>query len=245
MKSNKKRYIPLWTIIVLFFSKPEAMLLIFIFLGLPTAYFGYGPDKNTANDDSITTCVITDIEPAGVQIGFKDGYRYYYKFTTNSGEFVESSDVRVEGMAEVGDELTVQYDPDNPNVSNFTEIKRFNVLWVFILGLLFVLVGVIFVILTLSEAISQFFIMKNGQIVDGKLIKREETGTMVNDKAVYKMFFEFTATNGKKYVINTKTHHTNKLSDDEKEAIIFDERNPGNAFPIDILPRVIMRYLKR
>ena len=71
---------------------------------------------------------------------------------------------------------------------------------------------------------------------------QEATNTKINKQTVYKLFFEFTANDGKTYQVVAKTHKTHRLLDEELEALVYDPANPSNAVVLDALPNGIKNY---
>ena len=50
------------------------------------------------------------------------------------------------------------------------------------------------------------------------------------------MFFEFEASDGKKYSVETNTHEAHLLEDEEVEVLLYDENNPAEAMMFDSMP---------
>jgi hypothetical protein len=71
-----------------------------------------------------------------------------------------------------------------------------------------------------------------GQIAPGKLIDKKET----NRKTIYKLTFEFNTPDGMAHTVTTKTHQTEKLTDQPWEAVVYEPVEPDCAVLLDNLP---------
>ncbi len=243
-----QRHIPFWVGIALFFSNPMLIFgIIFTFLGGFAVYMlsdELFTKKNIKDSDPITQAVITRIEREETSNDDQTirTYKYYYEFETTSGKKIKNYSEHHDKIAECGDILSVQYNPDNPEESRFTDFKEVGKGGLYIL-FLFPLIGIITLILLLVKVVKKVRIMRIGQTVYGTYEKKKATDSSVNGKRVYEMFFTFTAPNGKEYEIKTKTYRPEYLEDDEKELIIFDLKNPKNALPVDVLPQFAKQFI--
>ncbi len=247
---NRQEDVPFWIGILLFFSKTTAVIgLVFTIVGIIISYSFFisvfsPAQKDIEDEDPVTESVVTLVIPTNTSINGSTIYKYHYEFKTMSGEKVESSAENFAGIAEKGDTLLIQYNPDNPKETRLMNLDEINLDWILYFTLLFVAIGIILMIFPIKDIIKKITIIKNGQIVYGKYAGKKATNVRINNSPVYRMFFKFTVSNGREYKIEAKTHRTQILQDGEKEPIIFDIRNPEDAFPIDFLPKPIKKFLQ-
>ncbi len=246
--SRKPKDIPPWVGVMMFLSNSTAQMgVIFMLLGIVSSYFVYtqlvAPNMTNIDDnDPIAQGVVTRVLPTTMSVNESAICKYFYEFKTSEGEIIKTSSENIEDIAEKGDEVAIQYNPDNPKESRFADVEKMDYDWALGVELIFLIIGLIFVIIQIVKIRKKVAIMKNGQIVPGTFVGKEATDVSVNENTVYRMFFKFTA-NGKEYKINVKTHRTYSLQDDEQELIMYDVRNPEKAFPIDVLPKIVKRFL--
>ncbi|MCJ8344667.1 hypothetical protein MJH12_03935, partial [bacterium] len=79
-------------------------------------------------------------------------------------------------------------------------------------------------------------LLKYGILAEGALVKKEATGSEINEQAVYKLTFSFQDQLGREYFVEEKTHKTYLLEDDELERLLYLEEQPQLAVMIDTLP---------
>ncbi len=248
--SRRKRNIPVWVPLVIFFSKTIAIMgLVFTLLGgmvfLKILYPLALEQKDIDDNAPVVQAVITDIVPTSVEVNEEPMYEYHYEFETISGEKIKTKSKHFEGEGGVGDLLSVRYNPDNPQEACLDGVEENNTIkWVMLSFISFPLVGLVFIVLVVIDIVKKVRVMKNGEIVKGTYSHKKATGTMINNQRVYIMFFKFTAPDGREYQAKGKTHLIHRL-DDEDELVIFNRQNPSNAFPIDILPLLVKRFLKK
>lgn len=137
----------------------------------------------------------------------------------------------------VGDEVTIEYAPDNPDISRIagTRAGHFSPWALCIVGL-FPLVGLIFITVSLVQGFRGIRLLKNGKIAEGRLIDKSPTNTRINNQTVYKLTFEFTADDGLPYRASANSHQPANLQDEALEQLVYDPYNPNKAVLVDNLP---------
>ena len=143
---------------------------------------------------------------------------------------------RTGGRLKINDEVTVEYDPDNPGVSRIKGMRQ-NLFpgWILLLISIFPLLGLGAVVATIVSRLKVVKLLAHGREALGRLKSTKPTGMVVNDQRVYLMKFEFDV-DGKKYLTKIKTHKTRQLEDDELEAILYLPDDPKQAVTLDHLP---------
>ncbi len=249
MHSERQRHIPFWAGIALFFLNPIAIIgVIFTLMGGLATYMLSGElfSKKSIEDNYPVTQGIVTRMVAEEYIDDDDEttitYKCYYEFKTDLGEKIKGLSKHYDKIANTGDTLSVQYNPDNPKESRLTDFEEIDTTYLYMV-LIFPLIGIIAIIFPLIDVIKKLKIMRIGQSAYGTYEGKRATGSRINDRKVYEMFFKFTGPNSKEYTIKTKTHRKKRLQDDEKELIIFDPQNPNNAFPVDVLPNFAKQFI--
>jgi hypothetical protein len=112
-------------------------------------------------------------------------------------------------------------------------------IWILLLTSIFPMIGLIFVIISLKKAKRNIYLIQNGIITNGKVIKKEPTNTRINNQTVYKVFFQYKSQDGNIQEAMNKSHITYNLGDEEKEPLVYDCQNPSKAVLLDTLPKKI------
>lgn len=79
-------------------------------------------------------------------------------------------------------------------------------------------------------------LLECGQLAEGILKSKEPTNTQINKQRVYKLTFDFTASDGRTYQATSRTHEPAKLEDEASEQIIYDPADPARALLVDAMP---------
>ena len=64
----------------------------------------------------------------------------------------------------------------------------------------------------------------------------EPTNTRINNQTVYKLTFEFTTDDGRRYEATARSHRPFVLEDEPQEQLLYDPYNPKKAVLLDSLP---------
>ncbi len=83
------------------------------------------------------------------------------------------------------------------------------------------LAGVVMIYVGVKKGRLNNYLLANGIISGGKLIKRESTNTRINNRPVFKLVYEYTADDGKEYETTIKTHRVDRFQKGVAEPIIY------------------------
>lgn len=86
--------------------------------------------------------------------------------------------------------------------------------------LIFFVAAIVLIYLSLKEGRLHNYLLANGVLTTGRLIDKQSTATKINNRRVYKLIYEYTADDGKKYQTTLKTHRTDRFPSGEPEAVI-------------------------
>jgi hypothetical protein len=162
-------------------------------------------------------------------------YSHRYRFTYQ-GQPYEGVSYRLGAQAEAGGTETVEFPPGRPQRSRIRGMRSAPFGWPVLLVVLFPLVGTLFILGKLRWGWRNRYLLKYGELAQGKLITREPTNTSINDQTVYKLTFAFETSSGQAAQIVVKTHETARLLDDELETLLYDPTNPTVGTTLDHLP---------
>ncbi len=242
--SKQQRHMPFWVCIMLWLRKPATIFgFIFLLIGILVGNWIFGTHekiKKLEEKGIVAQGIVTNVKIVEVT---RDGetyeeYKCYYEFEISPGRKIKN--IGDADDLKKGDSISVKYNPANPKeaiIVGHSERSKGDYLI-----LMFPFLGIMAMFLSLIQTIAKFKVLKNGQLTHGIYEGKETTTGSVNGDMVYKMYFKFTAPNGKEYKINTETHRTAALQDDEKEIIVFDLKNPKKAYPLDALPEFVKRF---
>ena len=101
---------------------------------------------------------------------------------------------------------------------------------------IFPLLGLIMVIFPLYGNVRRLRLMRYGQVAQGRLEKAEDTHMSVDEETVVRFRFVFEDTQGRQHRLVYRTHETERITDDKKEAILYFAHKPAVACLLDALP---------
>jgi len=103
-------------------------------------------------------------------------------------------------------------------------------------------IGTLVLILSIIKTRRRILILKTGAFANGRLLARESTKMKIDKQPVYKLTFEFTASDAKIYKVTVNSFRDGRLEDEIYEKLIYDQRNPEKAVLLDQLPAGIKDY---
>ncbi len=245
---TQKRSLPFGITLKTWFGNPLTFMgIVFIVMGVPftfifapiSSFVGPSFDEN----DPVTRGVIIEASGTNSYINDVQVYSYTFEYSTPNGEEYQATGYTTGNMQAIGNELPVYYKNNDPAVATAEGLRSSDfgrgltlLVWIF------PIVGFIIFVSSIRKVIKQMQILKVGVLADGIYLYQEATNTRVNNQTVYKLFFEFTANDGKNYQAIAKTHKTHRLKDEEFEKLVYDPFNPSNAVILDALPNGIKSY---
>jgi predicted membrane metal-binding protein len=243
-----KRDIPFRMMLKIWFGNPLAAFGLFFFLfGLPftlifmpiSSFSTPSFDKN----DLVVSGVISEADPTNSYINEEQVYKYKYTFKLRDGNRYTGVGFSTGNTKRVGETIQIYYKENDPNQSKAFDLRisEFDgYIWLF--TLIFPFIGLIMLFFSIRKAVRQIFILKVGNIAEGKLLYKEATNVKINKQTVYALTFEFTASDNKTYQALAKTYQYDRLEDEAFEKLVYDPENPSNAVLLDELPIGIKNF---
>jgi len=98
---------------------------------------------------------------------------------------------------------------------------------------LFPIIGIVMAFIGFKRGIFSYYILKHGYPAEAIIIDRHSTGTRINNMPVIDFTLEFSTRNKTKYRSNFKTHHVDRMGDEDTELMLYDPYKPERAVPFD------------
>lgn len=220
--------------------------IVFTFLGLLVfIVFGSNIDFNESKFDESTPTTsgkVTNVIPTNSYVNdvqvFKYEYEYYLNSKTLKGECHSTGN-----YFDVNQNVTVQYLTDEIEISKIEGTRKgaFEI-WIMFVILPFIFIGGSMLGVRILFGIRAIKLLEYGEITYGTLIDKQPTNTKINNQTVYKLSFQFTASNGNNYTAIAKTHTPYSLEDEQQEKLVYDANNPEKAVLIDSLPKTVKKF---
>jgi hypothetical protein len=162
-------------------------------------------------------------------------YAHRYRFTFQGRQY-EGVSYRLGAQAEANTTVTVEFPQGRPERSRIRGMRSAPCGAFVLFVVLFPVVGLLFVLGKLHYGWRNLYLLKYGQLAQGKLVCKEPTNTSINDQTVYKLTFEFDTNRGTVARVVVKTHVPQYLLDDELETLVYDPTRPTCGTTLDQLP---------
>lgn len=232
--NQKQRDIPFLIKTQLIFGQPLTYVGLFVFafgfifvlIFLPNSDF----QSIRFNENSpIIDGNITKIESTNASENKKKIYAYHYICSLGDG-----ISYRTKVNAEVGDLVAVEHVLSNPKIHRIKGMrnKPFSMLVTFFV-MIFPLIGVLLAIGGIYKGIKAAYILGYGDIGYGKYLGAEATNTTINNRRVYRMFFEFKTKDGQTHSAIATTNLPRKLTDEQTEQLLYLPDKPEQNFLLD------------
>ena len=246
----KKREVPFGIILTIFFSDVSSIIGVAftaigtLFLIVFGSFFFDSDSIKIAKDDPFASAVIQEITPTNTTINDELVYKYTYTFQTPDGEKHSGSDNHFLNGDSQGDTIIIQYAYANPNISMLTADDDSMIpWWIILLISIFPIIGILMIGFGIRKLKRSINILNYGETAWGTYKGQEPTGSSVNEEIVYRLFFTFTAHDGKEYTAQGETHKTYRLRDEEQELVIYNTSDPSQAFPVDAYPSSVKKFI--
>ncbi len=145
---------------------------------------------------------------------------------------------------QAGDTITIQYDPKDAHISNIEGMRTQEFSGFLLFTLLFPGIGLVFMLVGLRLGKKNLTILTHGILSKGKFVRKERTGTKINNQMVYKIYFEFKDAQGQITQAMVKSHKPYLVQDEAEEPILYLANDPQKATMVDLLPKSVRKYLE-
>lgn len=135
-----------------------------------------------------------------------------------------------------GQRVTVEYLRQDSSLSRIRGMRRELFGPSAALTLIFPLIGAGFLLRGLSQGIQGCQLLRGGRLAWATLKDWRPTNTLINNRPVIALTFEFRAQDGMDYEIVAKSHEPENLEDEPRELLLYDPADPEYAALVDHLP---------
>ncbi len=214
--------------------------LTLVFLWVAGVHIDFSSVYHFRGDTEITQGVVTRIETTGMtgpsssrSRGSRGTpiYRYYYTYSTPDNIEYQGVSYITGRMAKENEQVPVEYREDRPSISRIEGMRRDIFEWY--LGFFFILplVGVIFIVVGLTQGARAVRLLTYGQPSLAVLVSKTPTSTRINNRRVYKFTFKFNDPSGRQFEAVAKTHKPEQmeLDDQARAAILYNPSHPSDA----------------
>ncbi len=243
-------FIPLRIRMLLLFGRTSFIIgFFFTLIGLSfITYFSLQLDWNilfAAKKDLVTTSgFITSLIETQYKVDESVLYEYRYQYydmsqIPYSGFFLEYANAY-----EPGQEITIEYLRESPEVSRFVGKDRQNYDQImFLAGVGCLVAGFLFLYPSCRRTRRERKIIMMGLPAEGRLVHAEPTNLKVNEQPVYKLTYEYHTSRDNIQKFSVRSHLIRNISNEHSEILIYDPDNPGKVLVVDTLPGPVARYI--
>jgi len=181
----------------------------------------------------ITGCADTNTE-----VNERTVVAFEFSYTDAQGAVHTATSYSQQSHSAVGTPVSVEYLASAPEKARI-EGMRLGSLPFFVLMILGVFpgIGVLLIVLGVRKGAKARKLLKTGRLSLASILQQEATGTRINEKPVMKITYTFTDQDGQAHRFTHKTHEIEAITDDVGgERVLYDPRNPSDAFLLDELP---------
>jgi preprotein translocase subunit Sss1 len=192
----------------------------------------------------VTAGFITSLNETQYNVNERPLFEYHYRYYDQSqipyaGFFLEYANAY-----EPGQEITIEYLKESPEVSRFAGKDRQNYDQImFLAGVGSIIIGFLFLYPSCRRTRRERRIIMMGLPAQGKLVYAEPTNLRVNEQPVYKLTYEYSTGQHNIQKFSVRSHLIRNLSARHTEMLIYDPGNPGKAVVVDTLPGPVARYI--
>lgn len=229
--------------IKIFFSNPFAVMgvVFFLFGSIFPIVFGSMADFRStfsfSNSDPLVKGVIVAIEKTNNKVNKRNVLDYTYQYNVNGKSYTNHSFSTLSDRNE-HDTVNVQYLIGEPTVSKIQDMRAAPFgFFIIPLTCIFPILGLIFLVFSIRTAKKNIYLVQNGVLTTGKVVRKEPTSTKINKQTVYKVFFQFKTQDGNLQEAFVRNHVTHNLGDEAEEPLVYDSQDPSSAVLLDSLPK--------
>ena len=196
-----------------------SFLMIFVLLFVANADFS---DFTLANSPT-TKGNITNITQTNSRINKRYVFAFDYTFLVND-KIYKNKSFSTEKTST--NEVIIEYLAINPRNSRIKDMRQKTFpIYVALIGI-FPIIILLILFFGIKKNLKAISLMQTGELGYATLIRTETTNVRVNNRYVVRLFYEFEDKNGNKIVFSTKTHQPEKITDETREVLFYDVKNP-------------------
>jgi hypothetical protein len=182
-----------------------------------------------------TTGVVTASEATNTAENDVTVYVTSYTFSARDGVAHEDHSYATGRDYSVGTQVRIEYVRDRPSLSRIAGMRRstFGLAASFVA--LFPIVGVCLLLPGLRKGLKANRLMRQGRPALAEFVERVKTNMSVNNRAVHKLTYKYTADDGVVYPIEVKTHEVEAFCNNDYKRVLYDPGNPACAVMLEDL----------
>jgi hypothetical protein len=201
------------------------MIFVFIFAGnadLSTPYYFRGKLETVSG-------IVTATKRTGFSENKTQVFAYYYRFQNDGVEREGTSYRTGDSAASLGEQVTVEFPVGRPGCSRIQGMRCavFGPWSAFVI--IFPLLGIAVVAVSFRAGWKNRSLLTNGEPALARCTGKEMTNTEVNNRYVYKVWFEFTDRGGALQRTFTRTASPENLEGSTAQTLFYDPRQPSRS----------------
>ena len=178
---------------------------------------------------------VTGVEDTNASENDQQIVAHHYEYSV-AGRRLRGTSYSLGSGANVGEQVLVEYKEDNPLTSRIAGMRRAEFGPWTLLVAIFPLIGLVILYFSTKGGIHRMRLLRRGLLTTGRLVDKQPTSMTVNDRRVYELTFEFTARDGRRGAVRTRSHDTGRLQDEAAEPLMYDPENLERAYVLDEIP---------
>ena len=191
--------------------------------------------KFTFHPDGRVFGRVTRVEGTGASENEQTISATHYQYSV-AGELYNGKSYTTGGTPAVEDEVTIEYDEDNPSRSRIEGMRRAMFGPWSVIVAIFPAVGLAFLIPCTLWGRKRNRLLREGILTTGKVIDVRPTNMTINRQPVWEVVFEFHDRNGQRRECSARSTNTERLQDEDAEPLLYDPEDPSKACALDEAP---------
>jgi len=238
--NNTSRKIPTATAISIIFGRTSTMVGWFIFAFLMIFAWGFGGNADVSfvhfmGESKATSGRIIEVDETNMEINERTVWINLFSYFDEEGNEFVGKGYTTGKRFRANQEIQIEYPVSASDKGRIPDVRTAQFSTWLLLSFLFPGIGILMVYFGIRRGLVDYRILKVGNLTRAKLIDKDATNMEVNDRKVYKLTFEYTANDDKKYTKVIKTHETAEFEDEDFERLFYDPHNPVNSTLVDDL----------
>lgn len=180
---------------------------------------------------------VVSVEATGTRVNKRTVMAYTYTYAhPQTGQTLQGVSYGFSNDYQPNQEVKIEFLAGKAEVSRIEGLKRSVIPAIFLIFVIFPIVALLLFWTNWVQARKSIRLLRTGEVSWGTLVDKSPTNTRINDRVVYRMAFEFEASDRKQYRAYVETHLTELLEDNEQEMLFYDPEKPAQAVMRDNLP---------
>lgn len=209
------------------------VLFLMLMLWIAGGFEALRGTRHLLGETAVVPGRVTDYEESNLEINERTVYAVFYTFQVGEQEY-EGVSFTTGSRYSTGQAANVEYALNKPSASKL-ENGRSNP-FPFTITLLFGAVGLVPILFSLWGAFKAAHFLRHGRLGEAHLVSSEGTNMTVNDQPVMAYTFSYEPMPGRPHEFVVKTHEGHKVTDEEREPVLYLPGQPEKVMLFDQLP---------